>query len=62
MYLENSVKASLGLIGHTNPSLELVQERVKATGYTGYVAADFLMPSALVKKARAKKTKPAADD
>lgn len=57
MYLENSVKASLGLIGHTNPSLELVQQRVKATGYTGYVAADFVMPAAPVKRTRAKKTK-----
>lgn len=62
MYLENSVKASLGLIGHTNPPLELVQQRVKATGYKGYVAADFVPLPAPVKRTRAKKSKPAADD
>jgi hypothetical protein len=46
MYLENSVKAALGLIGHPDPSLALVQERVKAIGYKGYVAADFVLPPA----------------
>ena len=62
MYLENSVKAALGLIGHTDPSLELVQERVKATGYTGYVAADFVPLPAPVKRTRTKKTKSVASD
>ena len=56
MYLENSVKAALGLIGHTNPPLSLVQERVAATGYAGYVAADFV-PAVKPKKPRARKPK-----
>lgn len=54
MYLENSVKAALGLIGHTDPSLALVQERVKATGYKGYVSGDF---KELVAKKRTRKPK-----
>lgn len=53
MYLENSVKAALGLIGHTNPPLELVQQRVQATGFKGYVAAGYVPP----KPSRTKKPK-----
>ncbi len=55
MYLENTVKARLGLIGHTNPSLALVQARVAAKGYTGYVAAGYKAP---VKPKAKPKSKP----
>ena len=55
MYLENTVKARLGLIGHTNPSMALVQARVTAKGYTGYVAAGYKPP---VKPKAKPKSKP----
>jgi len=54
MYLENTVKAKLGLIGHTNPSLALVQARVTAKGYTGYVAAGYKAPTPVKPKAKPK--------
>lgn len=61
MYLESSVKLALGLTGHTDPPLCLVQERVEATGYQGYVAADFV-PAVKPKKPRARKPKVVKED
>lgn len=42
MYLDNVVALALGLEGTSDPSQEVVAAAVAATGYTGYVAPDFV--------------------
>ena len=55
MYLDNVVALALGLEGTIDPSQEVVAAAVEATGYTGYVAPDFV--AAAPKPAAAPKAK-----
>ena len=42
MYLVNHVRLALGLEGTPDPTQTQVQAAVAATGYTGYVAEDYV--------------------
>lgn len=44
MYLVNHVRLALGLEGTPDPTNAEVQAAVAATGYTGYVAEDYVAP------------------
>ena len=46
MYLTNHVRLALGLEGTPDPTLTEVQAAVASTGYTGYVAEDYVAPPA----------------
>ena len=59
MYLDNAVREALG-IASSDPPLELIQERVLATGYTGYVSSGFQMPEP-IKPKRQRKPRAKAD-
>ena len=62
MYVDNVTKLALGLEGNTDPTQAELEAAVAATGYTGYVAADFVPLPAPAKRTRAKKTKSVASD
>jgi len=45
MYLTNFVRLAIGLEGTPDPSNAVVQAAVTASGYTGYVAEDYVAPA-----------------
>lgn len=45
IYLNNYIALALRLEGYPDPPLAVVQAAVTATGYTGYVAPEYVAPA-----------------